>query len=92
MTLVFLNLGSLAIEKKFERVGPLKYGFGKHKRVLVKMLFYNGGAFLSSFKLPALVCEDVLVLAERLCELGYSLETVIKILNRPPEKKSKVIL
>lgn len=52
----------------------------------------DGGAFVTSFKLPELVGEDVLILVERLCELGYSLETIITILNKPHEKESDLIL
>ena len=52
----------------------------------------SGGAFVTSFKLPDLCGEDVLILVERLCELGYSLDSIIEILNRPPEMKSELIL
>ena len=53
---------------------------------------FRGGPFLSSFKLPQLCSDNVLILVERLCELGYSLETVIAILSRPSEKSEDVIL
>ena len=51
-----------------------------------------GGAFVTSFKLPDLCGEDVLILVERLCELGYSLDSVIEILDKPAEKKIELIL
>ena len=53
---------------------------------------HGGGAFVTSFKLPDLCGEDVLILVERLCELGCSLDSIIEILNRPPEKRSEIIL
>lgn len=52
----------------------------------------HGGAFLSSFKLPNICGEDVLTLIDRLCELGYSLDSVIEILNKPREKSDHMIL
>jgi len=52
----------------------------------------NGGAFMPSFKLPDLCGEEVLILVETLCELGYSLDSIIEILNKPSEKRSELIL
>lgn len=50
---------------------------------------YFGGARETNFKLPELLSEDVLILIERLCELGYSLDWVIAILNKPHEESDK---
>ena len=55
-------------------------------------MFSIGGAFVTSFKLPDLCGEDVLILVERLCDLGYSLNSVIEILNTSCEKTSELIL
>ena len=47
---------------------------------------------MTTFELPELCGRDVLDLIDTLQELGYSLKPVIEILNRPPEKKSELIL
>ena len=51
----------------------------------------NGGAFFTNFKLLDQCGEDICVLVERLCGLGYSLRTVHEILSRPSEKKEDVV-
>ena len=52
----------------------------------------DGGALWTSFKLPNLVGEDVLILVERLFELGYSLKSVAEILNQPHKKGNTLTL
>ena len=52
----------------------------------------NGGASVPDFKLPELVSEDTAALVLRLCELQYSLDTVIEILNDPPKPKRYFVL
>jgi len=52
----------------------------------------DGGASSINFKLPELLGEDVLILVERLCELGNSLESIIAILNISSEKECELIL
>ena len=51
-----------------------------------------GGASVQDFKLPLLVSEDTAILIGRLCELQYSLETVIEILNDPPKPMRYFVL
>ena len=47
---------------------------------------------MTSFKPPHLLGEDILILVERLGELGYSPKPIIELLNKRPVQTSGYIL
>ena len=51
-----------------------------------------GGAFRTHLELPKLLSQDIMIIAKKFVELGFSLRWIKTMLNEQPQKKDHLIL